>query len=140
MKSKIDNVPGLLQHHDALQGLLKVARSGFPSHICLREALLILHQKHGILKQSSSSSTDEVPRKVFDEASEAWRNMTKDIFNVKNDGKNIPLQKLIDLIELPKAEDLVSDHCSPKPKSLSDGALEPSASLQLDDVIKAFPC
>ena len=57
---------------------------------------------------------------------------------MKKGDKNIPLQKLIDLIQPPKAEDLVSDHCSPEPKSSSDGALEPSASLQPDDVIKLF--
>ena len=98
---------------------LRLRQVGFLSREVSARDLDALESKYGVMKQrSSNNSTDQIPRNVFEEASQAWRDMVKEIYKLNKNGKNFPsIQKLVDLIEVLEAEEEGSDHGAAEPRS-----------------------
>ena len=91
--------PSMAHYATPLKMLLEVAPTGFPAHKCLIEAFEKLHSRHDVLACEGRFS-----HRAATLASDAWRIMTKHLYNAKIDKKvlkNKSLQELLTLITLP---------------------------------------
>ena len=89
----------LASHLPVLEPLVRLAPTGFPSHSCVREAMMLLHARFKIFGDIGNTF------KVANDAASNWRTMTRHIYDMAKDGVKEPvLQHLIDMIELPLEE------------------------------------
>ena len=116
------NQAGLCVYKGPLQELLSKAPTGLPSHPALRETFLKLHDKHTVFDVS-----DRFVFKAATESSDAWRIMTKDIYDLKKDGVSVlpELKPLIDLIVLrelepiPHLQNQIAIDAAPRPDQVA---------------------
>ena len=89
---------GLLENHKpALVLLVQLAKTGYPSHGSVREALEMLQEKHQVIKGPKEAMFPKL-----NDAATRWRMMCKAIYTLKsNDANHASIQEAIDLIELP---------------------------------------
>ena len=90
----------MLQHVGALEGLLRLAPTGFPAQVSMRAGLLLLHDKFQIFDCKASQL-----EKISNEAASAWRGMCKELYNIKKSGclAKPGLKCLLDLVQLPSS-------------------------------------
>ena len=93
----------MLPYAKALQTLLEVAPSGFPAQKSLKDTFEEMDKRHGILCCDA-----RFVQRAASLASDAWRVMTKHLYNAAQAEKalaNKELQQLVKMIRLPSAED-----------------------------------
>ena len=93
----------MLPYAEVLKILLEVAPSGFPAQRCLKDAFEELDKRHGILMCDA-----RFVQRAASLAADAWRIMTKHLYNAAQAEKvmvNKELQQLVKKIKLPSAED-----------------------------------
>ena len=96
---------GLFAHRKALEVLLKVAPTGFPSHSDLKATFVKLHKKEQVFE---GVRTDDAGKtlKAATEAADIWRIMCRDLYNLRKlEVKDHKVQFLVDMIELSTKED-----------------------------------
>ena len=92
---------GLRLYMNALAILLKMAPTGFPSHADLRNTFMVLDKKHGIF-----GTTEKAQFRVATEATEIWRVMCKDVYNMaKGEDRKVDAEfkDLVEIITLPES-------------------------------------
>lgn len=97
-RSLTPNIGSLERHRDALEGLIEVAPTAFPSQPALKGSLLALHLKHNIFE----GAHDAKAQKLATDGADAWRIMCRHLYELKKQGCEIAgLQPLLDKIILP---------------------------------------
>ena len=78
-RSKVPVISSLLQYQKPLASLVAVAPHGFPSHACVRAALVAVHAAHGVFEETPA----RLVMKTAGEAADAWRILTKHLHACK---------------------------------------------------------
>ena len=92
----------LCSHAAALDALLVLAPSGFPSYKDVRDALLQLHHHHGILNCSCENIG-----KIAVKAADVFRVLCRQLYNRRREGHvttNLKVQELVARIVLAKSK------------------------------------
>ena len=128
------SVETLALHLPVLLVLLALAPSGFPAHSCLREGLILCHQKFKIFDEAGKNIG-----KAANDAAGNWRTTTRHVYDMAKDGVKEPsMQQAIDMISLPSSRstaavvELVSSDDNREDRSEEDGHVEESCLVAAD--------
>jgi len=93
------NVASLALHLPALEALVTVAPTGFPSQPCLADTLSHIHRRHNIFEDEMSPNKC---RRVAGNAADAWRIMMRHLYEIRKKGATPDsLQRVFCMMELP---------------------------------------
>jgi len=115
-RSQPADVPGLLSHKDPLVELIKLAPTGFPTHVSLRETFQLADSKYNILEDEGMGRFDAASK-----AADRWRKMCGDVYQFKKSGVyDAALEPLVSLIQIRSCA------ASPSPPASSASFVAPS--------------
>ena len=117
-RSQSADVPGLLSHKDPLVELIKLAPTGFPTHVSLRETFQLADSKYNILEDEGMGRFDAASK-----AADRWRKMCGDVYQFKKSGVyDAALEPLVSLIQIRSSTASPASTTPPASKAPSEAA------------------